>query len=150
MKSKIIFTATAVLLLCVGIGMFLYASSNNSTTITAFSTEEVADNTETVSSPPEVMCVAYCVRRWNDNTMSYEYKVVTTYPTPEPENPYEPEFPTEPENPYEPEFPTEPELPEWEVIDREEGTVMENFVGGPSLCSAYYILCDRYDVEYEN
>ena len=134
MKSKIIFTATAVLLLCVGV--LLYATNNKSTTITAFSTEEVADNTETVSSPPEVMCIAYCVRRWNDNTMSYEYKVVTTYPTSEPEGPYVPETP--------------PSYTDWEVIDTEEGTVMENFVGAPSLCSAYYILCDRYDVEYEN
>ena len=142
MKSKIIFTATAVLLLCVGV--LLYATNNKSTTITAFSTEEVADNTETVSSPPEVMCTAYYVRRWNDYTMSYEYKVVTTYPTSEPEYPYEPETPYEPENP------TLPEWPEWEVVDREDGTVMENLVGGPSLCSAYYILCDRYDVEYEN
>ena len=120
MKSKIIFTATAVVLLCVGV--LLYATNNKSTTITAFSTEEVADNTETVSSPPEVSCTAYYIRRWNDYTMSYEYRVVTTVPS----------------------------EGIWEILEIEEGTVMENLVGAPSLCSAYYILCDRYDVEYEN
>ena len=120
MKNKIIFTATAAVLLCVGV--LLYATTNKSTTLTTFSTEEVADNTETVSSPPEVFCTAYYIRRWNDLTMSYEHRVVTTVPS----------------------------EGVWEIIDTEEGTVMENFVGAPSLCSAYYILCDRYDVEYEN
>ena len=119
MKSKIIFTATAVLLLCVGV--LLYATNNKSTTLTAFSTEEVADNTETVSSPPEVMCVAYCIRRWDDNTWSYVYNVVTTWPT---------------------------DNYNWELVETREGTVMENLVGAPSLCSAYYSLCDEYDVEY--
>lgn len=117
MKSKIIFTATAVLLLCVGV--LLYATNNKSTTITAFSTEEVADNTETVSSPPEVMCVAYCIRRMNSYTLSYEYRVVTTVPS----------------------------EGVWEIVETREGTVMENLVGAPSLCSAYYSLCDDYGIE---
>lgn len=75
MKSKIIFTATAVLLLCVGV--LLYATTNKSTTITAFSTEEVADNTETVSSPPEVSCMAYVFRVKNADG-HYVYRVSTT------------------------------------------------------------------------
>ncbi|MBO4961730.1 MAG: hypothetical protein J6C80_05810 [Flavobacteriales bacterium] len=117
MKSKIIFTATAVLLLCVGV--LLYATTNKSTTLTTFSTEEVADNTETVSSPPEVFCTAYCVRRWNDLTMSYEYRVTTMFSIDD----------------------------GWELVEAREGTVMENLVGAPSLCSAYYSLCDDYGIE---
>ena len=130
MKNKIIFTATAVLLLCVGIGMFLYASANDSTTITAFSTEEVADNTETVSSPPEVMCTAYAYRLEHKETGQISY-CVTTYPVEElPAN--DSIF----DNYY------------FTFLESREGTVLENLVGAPSLCSAYYSLCDDYGVEY--
>ena len=127
MKSKIIFTATAVLLLCVGV--LLYATTNKSTTLITFSTEEVADNTETVSSPPEVFCTAYAYRLEHKETGQISY-CVTTYPV--------------------------EELPATDVIfnnhfytflESREGTVMENFVGGPSLCSAYYSLCDDYGIE---
>ena len=125
MKSKIIFTATAVVLLCVGV--LLYATNNKSTTITAFSTEEVADNTETVSSPPEVMCTAYAYRLEHELTGEIIY-AVTTYPI--------------------------EELPHYggnyryTFLESREGTVMENLVGAPSLCSAYYSLCDDYGVGY--
>ena len=36
----------------------------------------------------------------------------------------------------------------WELVETREGTVMENLVGAPSLCSAYYSLCDDYGIEY--
>lgn len=123
MKSKIIFTATAVLLLCVGV--LLYATNNKSTTITAFSTEEVADNTETVSSPPEVMCTAYAYRLEHDITGEIIY-AVTTYPI---------------------EMPYYSDHYHYTFLESREGTVMENLVGAPSLCSAYYSLCDDYGIE---
>ena len=122
MKNKIIFTATAVLLLCVGIGMFLYASANDSTTITAFSTEEVADNTETVSSPPEESCIAYYIRRYDKDSDSFIYNVVTTLPS---DNLYD-----------------------WEIVETREGTYFD-CPTCPSQCSAFYELCDEYGVEYD-
>ncbi|MBO4961391.1 MAG: hypothetical protein J6C80_04055 [Flavobacteriales bacterium] len=124
MKNKFIFTATAVLLLCVGV--LLYATTNKSTTLTTFSTEEVADNTETVSSPPEVFCTAYAYRLEHKLTGEVLYDI-TTFPI---ELPYI-------NNDY-----------RYTFLESREGTVMENFVGGPSLCSAYYSLCDDYGVEY--
>ena len=119
MKNKIIFTATAVVLLCVGV--LLYATNNKSTTITAFSTEEVADNTETVSSPPEAMCVAYCVRRYDDYSLSFVYNVVTTLPS---DNLYD-----------------------WEIVETREGTYFD-CPTCPSQCSAFNELCEEYDVDY--
>lgn len=75
MKNKFIFTATAAVLLCIGV--LLYATTNKSTTLTTFSTEEVADNTETVSSPPEVSCMAYVFIVKNADGHNV-YKVSTT------------------------------------------------------------------------
>ena len=126
MKSKIIFTATAVLLLCVGV--LLYATTNKSTTITAFSTEEVADNTETVSSPPEVMCTAYVYSYWDDDTMQTKY-IVTTSMIDNELNPSHTSV-------------------EYFFVTSREGTVFD-CPTCPSTCSAYYELCDEYDVEYE-
>ncbi|MBQ8650340.1 MAG: hypothetical protein IJ483_03790 [Flavobacteriales bacterium] len=119
MKNKFIFTATAAVLLCLGV--LLYATTNKSTTLTTFSTEEVADNTETVSSPPEVSCTAYYIRRYDYISLSYVYNVVTTLPN---------------------------DNYDWEIIDSREGTVFE-CPTCPSTCSAYYELCDEYKVEYE-
>ena len=123
MKSKIIFTATAVVLLCVGV--LLYATNNKSTTITAFSTEEVADNTETVSSPPEVMCTAYAYVGSDSDTGQISYLISTYY-----------------------------SLEEFEInriiyrfLESRDGTVFD-CPAGPSNCSAYYELCDEYGIEY--
>ena len=122
MKSKIIFTATAVLLLCVGV--LLYATNNKSTTITAFSTEEVADNTETVSSPPEVICTAYAYVGTNSHgQISY---MVSTYYT----------LDVVVVNGI-----------SYRFLESRDGTVFD-CPAGPSNCSAYYELCDEYGIEY--
>ena len=126
MKSKIIFTATAVLLLCVGMGMFLYASANDSTTITAFSTEEVADNTETVSSPPERACTAYAYRCRNNNTDEQWYFVTT----------------------YEINVGDAPHGYTYIFEESMEGEIMD-CVECPVQCTAFYDLCLKYNVDYE-
>ena len=123
MKSKIIFTATAVLLLCVGV--LLYATNNKSTTITAFSTEEVADNTETVSSPPEVPCTAYAYLIRDVNTLEETYLVTN----------YELNVGT-----YDGKVYIFIESMEGETMDCEEC---------PVQCTAFYELCLKYNVDYE-
>ncbi len=123
MKNKFIFTATAAVLLCVGV--LLYATTNKSTTLTTFSTEEVADNTETVSSPPEESCTAYAYLIRDVNTLEETYLVTN----------YELNVGTYNGKVY-------------IFIESMEGEVMD-CVECPVQCTAFYELCQKYNVDYE-
>ena len=130
MKKTLNLSILAVVLL--SIGVLLYAATNKSTTLTTFSTEELADNTEAISSPPEVMCTAYVYSYWDDNTMQTKYIVTTSMIDNELNPDLYPEIPTM----------------EYFFVTSREGTVFD-CPTCPSTCSAYYELCDEYDVEYE-